>query len=751
MNAIASLLLPVTLVTSGLLAQALPQDRPIVQNQRGPATAPTGLTLPSGPSRVLFDRADDGAVWALGATWKGRFDGSAFAYVPFFGSQAPRNFPVEFAVRSVTVGGAALPLAAGEPAVADDRVRIARGGMTETYDLSLSQVEQSFVFDALPNRGEIAVEIGVSSELAGAARDGGVRFGNEHGAVDYTKAVAVDAAGRRLTLPITWRGDAITLAIPADFVAGAQLPLVLDPIITTSPILVPANANQTNADVATLRDPERIAITWQRTWSAIDEDCYIAVYDNAWNVVTGPFAVDFTVENWLMPRVASNQSSSTFLVVGQVNSGANYWVAGRTLTTASTLSGKFDIERAGVIGNPGNTLEPDVGGDPYPIAPSYFCVVFTKEVTATDKDVCCKMVLPNGTLLSPTPTRLSTVSNTLGVVEQSPSISNSNASGDWIVAWNYLWQSAPFDTDVRAAAVLWNGTVTTPDFIVAGSLDNESRPSASSPADVGAGALRHLVAWDQYTTTGAQADIQCRTLTTAGALDPLFNLSAASAGGVYQSRDQIQPRVDSDGARFVVAYDEFDGAAFNYFTIVDTVAAPSPNGVLGAMRVEESHVPTSWYGARLSAFRGADFVATSRYALAGHSTFAPNYVAAMLYGGYTLGTTFSVFASQCGALPISYSGNPTVGNSVTISVPNTGVSGTVFGYPGYFPLAGLLANCNCILGVQNGLLSSNPLTFTIPNNAAFVGVTLSVQGYSAGGTSCLSILDLSDTVDFTIR
>lgn len=88
---------------------------------------------------------------------------------------------------------------------------------------------------------------------------------------------------------------------------------------------------------------------------------------------------------------------------------------------------------------------------------------------------------------------------------------------------------------------------------------------------------------------------------------------------------------------------------------------------------------------------------------------------------------------------------------MTISVPNTGFSGTVFGDPGYIPLGFLLPNCSCVLGVANGILSANPLVFTIPSNPVFVGIYLSVHGYSAGGNSCMTILDLSNTIDFVVR
>ena len=760
MTNLAGTLLPLAFLAPGLLAQILPQDRPVVDAARANPRGVPAVTTPAHaavePADVLVDAQPDGSVWALGADWKARFDGATCHYLPFFGSKAPRHFPLDLSLRAARVGGTPLELAVGQPVVAGRSVRVGRGAVVETYDLAMRAVEQSFVFHALPNRGAIEVEIAVASELRAEPIVGGLRFAGELGHVDYTKAVAIDAAGRRLPLAIGWSGDAIAMTIPAEFVADAQLPLVLDPILMSAALLGPSPMDQTLGDVATRANPDYILATWTRVWSLNDEDCYAAVYDNGWNLLAGPVAIDYTAEDWKRPRAASNGAAGNFLVVGQASHSGLTWVSGRTVATNGAMSAKIDIERAGVTGLPGNALTPDVGGDPYPIswAPSYYCVVFTKQVTATNTDVYCKMVDPNGVVANATPTRLSTFSTT-GAAESNPSISNTNAGDLWMVTWQHDWQSAPFDADVRGAIVNWNGVVTSPDFGIATSLAWESLPSASSAADVGAGAARFLVAWTYTTNPSTQpTDVHGRLVQSNATLDPGFNLDAISAGGAYAALGHFGVQVDSDGARFCIAYNEQPNTNPTPFALLDTVAFPSQNGVLGQPRVEESRVVlTGLYAARPAAFRGADYAANARYALIAGDFITPpaSSVVALLYGGYTAGTTFGVYPTQCGTLPISYSGNPTVGNSVTISVPDTGVSGTVFGFPGYIPLAGVLANCNCILGVQNGILSSNPLTFAIPNNAVFVGTTLSVQGYSAGGTSCLSILDLSDTVDFTIR
>src|SRR5438552_2960054 len=47
---------------------------------------------------VHFDAPGDGALWARGRSYKARFDAHGATYIPIFGSAAPRNFPVSFAV-----------------------------------------------------------------------------------------------------------------------------------------------------------------------------------------------------------------------------------------------------------------------------------------------------------------------------------------------------------------------------------------------------------------------------------------------------------------------------------------------------------------------------------------------------------------------------------------------------------------------------------------------------------------------------
>ena len=83
------------------------------------------------------------------------------------------------------------------------------------------------------------------------------------------------------------------------------------------------------------------------------------------------------------------------------------------------------------------------------------------------------------------------------------------------------------------------------------------------------------------------------------------------------------------------------------------------------------------------------------------------------------------------------------------TIGNGPASAVIFGVPGYIPLNSL--GCNCVQGVDQQIYMNNPLTWTVPNNPAFVGIALAVQGFTIVGSQCLGIFDLSDALQFTVR
>ena len=729
-------------------SSALPvQQRSAVQQRR--SDRPADNVTASYNSHVLFQSAADGPLWAIGHDWKASFDGTGCTYVPYFGADAPRNFPLRIELAGARVGGELLALPAGTPTQHGFAVRTDRGALAEVVDLGLREVEQSFVFTSLPNRGAVTVEVRFTSELVGQPIDGGLRFSNEFGAVDYTKAVAVDADGRNLSLPIQWDAGVARIEIPAPFVASAKLPLVLDPLITTNFSVAPGapvGQLQTDPDVATIQSTGgRSLVVWRRQWSLTDQDCWGRILDLNAQPIGAAFTIDFTGLDWLAPAVAGSFNGQNFLVVSEVRSGTLHYIAGCLVDAFGFAGLQFDIERDGVVGLAGNNFRPDVGGDPFPTTAAYYCVVFEKNVGAGNNDIYYKLVQQDGTLLTTNPTALDT-----GINNQSnPTIGKSNGTSLWFIAWQSTYPFSPFDQELYGAYVNWPGTLSVPQFPIATSVDEESAPATTGPLDVGGSELR-AIAFERASALGQQRDIWIRVFDTNGAqVGPSYNLSQ-DEGATSATYDQQAPDIDTDGVRMVVGYTE------PWLGIADTETKVSTVAYLasGSFRLDEGRVglglsANNEFHTRISAeFSGGGF--TSPHYLVVGSNAGPNEIEAYQYDGHAPGTFFTVFGGACGTsgLTITASGSSVLGQTATFTVNTALPAGTIFGDPGFQSLAPL---CNCFLGVANPLVVGNPLPVTIPTNQTLVGLVFSVQGFGFSGSNCLGLFDLTDTIDMTIR
>ena len=737
--------------TPPLAEEAVVQSAPELTPEQASALARRAGNRPQ--QRVLFDRPSaDGPLWALGTAWKGSFDGTGFTTIPFFGSQAPRNFPLRLELAQATVGGWALPLPAGEPVESAGTVRTARGALTEVVETRLDSLEQSFVFDTLPSRGAIAVDVRISGDLQPSLLDNGIRFGNEFGHVDYTKAVAVDAKGERLPLAITWTGDAAHMEIPASFVERAQLPIVLDPVLTYwFGIASGQTQYQHDSDVATIQASGiggRTLIVYQRDFSVGDTDVWGVMFDNALNLVLTDFMIDFTSAHHTKIAVAGNNYAQNFLLVSEITGFATWYVVGRIINANGSLGFFFDIERDGVVGMPGNTFSPDVGSDPY-FGNGYYCVVFMKRpnIFSGATTIYHKLVATNGTLGTQLPILIDTWNNGVDKPSISKSCGQSNGQpANWLVTWQRTYQGAPFDQEVFGRFVRWDGVlIGASSFGIAQTPYEESAPSAGSPIDAN-GTRYWPVAYESAATLGQPRDVMCKLMTNAGAQQAFFTVNTPVPGA-----DDKEPEVDSDGTRFVVTRTIGQNLYSAQVEALTVAYLPASN----SFRFEER---TGLQTSTATNFSQINICAD----YSGGNTMSPRYVISFTeeatntfrlenFGGYAPGNA-NFFVPQglsCGGLSIGATGTPAIGQTINVTVGNGPVSTVIFGVPGYIPLNAL--GCNCVLGVDQYVFFSNPMSWTVPNNPQFVGIPLAVQGFTIVGSQCLGFVDLSDALNFVIR
>jgi hypothetical protein len=531
---------------------------------------------------VAFDVDARGALWARGRTYKASFSRSGATYVPFLGSRAPRNFPVALHVESATVAGSAIVFDADATAVrTGDTIEYDRGAFREVFRLTPDSLEQTFVFDDLPARGEIDVSVSVDTELTGSETDAGFRFGNDLGFVQYGRASA-GGSGRGL-VPIESRlsSSRIDLVAPKSLVESSQGAFVIDPVLTTFAIDT-FSPDTFGADTAYDLSTGTWLTVYEEVFSASDHDLR-AMRHNTSGTITGNTYVDFTTDTWRTPAIADNNLDDQFLVVAAVGNAPARQIWGRTVEATVTLnmSAQFRIDSASQTGD---HYAPDVGGDPNTTGATYYCVVWEREYDpGVDYDVHARLVRTDATFPGPT----FFIDDSSFSLHKNPAISNSDGNAAAALRdWNVVWEDEVSATNhnILGARVHHDGSLTASTFTIASSTLDERNPSVTSIVDDTGGTRPWMVAWQIDDATNGW-DIRCRTF------DGTTNISTFDLSDQFPnvSLDQITPSCDTALGQFVVAWDERTSPLF----ISTDLKIATLYSIGGALGVNEGNLSVS--------------------------------------------------------------------------------------------------------------------------------------------------------------
>lgn len=754
---------------SGFRAAELPAARSAATARDVSASAAVGtLPLPSrawrDPSSVHVDRNGEAdALWAGGADWKARFDARGFEVHPFLGSDAPTNYPVRFELQRVAVDDVALPVMRAAPELSTNLVQWQRGSLVESVALAGSSLEQSWRFDSLPARGALRLEIAWRSALQAVAEPGGLRFENERGGLRYVHAVAIDARGKRLELPIEIGTEVLSITVPKSFLAEAAFPLVVDPLISAF-VIDTVTDSEGAPDLAWDESSQQWLVVWARQFSAADMDLWAVRLDAAMSPVEPAFTVDFTSEYWNWPKVANQNAADNYLVVADVSIDGGpaepHWIGGRIVQagTGAPSGTAFAIERDGVVGLTGRNFTPDVGGDPHR-GTAYYTVVWTHETSATNRDVHMKQVDGNGNLRSGMPT----VVDGSAYDETAPSISKSNGDsrGDqsWAIAYQRTFNA--LDEDVRGALVTWDGQLISVsggfNFSIDYSVASDVRPMPSSPTLRDAAGHRYfMIGYTRSPMTGQSSLswVNAAVIDDSGstwAYADLRTLENITHGLPLHGGD-----VDSDGCRFALGYSEGDPFSVGFDTRVCTLAYDVTT------RAIVSQDSRGWPGQSTQHSEVAPAVCARH---SGGGPVTPQY--GLAFGFYSLGlpTTYGIAVADyrghaplagpvtrnvrgCGGIGISMTGSVSLCERLDFTQSESGpLTGFLLGAPVDIPFTG----CGtCRIGAIMTTVP-NPYSLTISNNLSLVGLTLSIQAYSFNRGPCLGTIALSNIIDFTVR
>jgi len=575
-------------------------ERPILP---GPAAEPAAsgaevvraeaLRLAAANARELrFDTDELGSVWVRGATYKASFDARGVTYVPFFGSRAPRNFPVRFELESAVCGDEAIALSTPASALREgSNVRIDRGSIDEVWEMSLEAAEQTFVLEERPVGGDLLLRVSIESELSRGESAHGLDYANEHGRVRYGRAFVREADGTRTPVASRLVDGGIEIEVARDMLDRASYPLTIDPIVSTF-VADSGDADHLSADVSYDLSTDRYLVVYSEVFSASDYDVAYQLRNGLGSSPTFDY-IDMTSQNWYgNPCCANLNTANQFLVVCTANGvpgTENSVIRGRTINPSPLVLGaSFNISPTGLGGTRWHC---DVGGDPY-IGTAYYCVVWETANGSTEADIYARLVAPDSTLLGSGPIAIST---SVGTLDKFPRVSESNGQLGSQAAWNIVWQRNTTTNlgEVLGAQLDFSGALmTAPFFISSGTLDDTGAEVSSPRADG-----TYMATWVR--DYGPDYDVMVALLDGSTVLD-VANMSLLE-GSSTATRNQAEVDVDTDGVKFNVVYS--DGATIGSYDY--DVRLTSLHTLANDIGVSESRLPIDTFSARQTRARTA--------------------------------------------------------------------------------------------------------------------------------------------------
>lgn len=496
----------------------------------------------------------DGALWAGGPRFKAEFQPDGVEFTPALGNAAPHNLPL--ALRLATVGRGKELLPAGVATLRHDGLRATyhRDAVRERYDVSPAGLAQSFVFDHLPpGDGDLVVRLRAETELPlAAANADGLRFELPGiGGVHVGAVTGIDARGERCPGAITFDGTCVELRLPAAFVDGAALPLVVDPTIGTIVAITTASVDYQRPKLTASNGISWLCV-FELRLSASDRDIRAqelvnnGVFSNGLILATtastdehapaaGYVAQHGYVVVWerssdLYARNVDSDSSGVALgpSVG-VATGFALQVApdvASEMTTADNdaicvfhNASAETIEAVQIQVNSDDTLTPFAVVDLTPIVPvgqtvgpprisqqggsaGRYLIVYPSTISGGDTNPRAILVNRNlGTLAGAT----ISASN---LDDDAPDVDGNGT--EWIVAWESEASEGSGNNDIRAAPVFYDlvntQLVVGSSVVVANTSNEEAKPAVGSFGTVCG------VAWQRRIGASVDTDVYMKTL-----------------------------------------------------------------------------------------------------------------------------------------------------------------------------------------------------------------------------------------------
>lgn len=708
-------------------------------------TAPTAVTTARGLQIGHGLREDGAGLLGCGSNYLVRFGADGAHFTPVLGRDAAAVAPLQLSLQSIQRGTTVLPCDLGDtPAVVGDVAVYDRSTtIRERYELRDADLEQSFVFDALPGRGDLVVRcrLGGLGELAVPAADGGLDFVRDGQTLVHMGTVTgIDANGVRARGAIRRVGDAVELSLPASFVDHAALPLVLDPVLGTVVSFTSGFEVDSAPHVTYHAQQQRYLVVFERAVSNGQTDVMVRS-----TTATGTQSLLLPVAsaaNTLSraPRIAYHTGSNRCVVVYQQGASVfSMW----TIEGAVIDGNVAAITNFAVASSPsGSYTAPDLSGDP--TGAGQGVIAFALQGSVDGLRLRSYTVAATGV---PTLGGLVTLSNQVTAARPRVSKSAGPRIAITFEAKPNLYYFA-FLQAVSRTGVLQGGTI---------AIGNINGPDLRHP-DIDGDGTDFLMALEYQRGVGDR-DVSIAQYTWNGSA---FGAPTATAGVVGTiGVDESNPCVALLGSKYTVAWEQATG----FLTSVVQVRSFTRSGCL-TCGVQTS-LPDSGLQRQpalsIGFDTGTDSVQAMLVCTGGSQGFpVDGDIRGFLWATHAQPTT-TVLSAGCGAaMTFALSGSPGIGNAtfgfhVSTTDAQAGLGAFLLGIGLSTPRlpCGTCLIVNPVatnLAVLSGGAASYPLP--LPCDQSLIGFQIQAQAATIGSVQnvcpSLNTLSVSQALGFSI-
>lgn len=373
----------------------------------------------------------------------------------------------------------------------------ASGSWQMAYEISEASVEQYFIFEkGTPTDGDLVIEGLFQTRLQPVliSNDEGIQFfppktaaeqRGEVAGLGYGPALVTDAQGRRLVAPLQLADKQLRITIPAAWLAQAEFPVVVDPMIGPAALVSGVTGGVT--DPTTASDGNKFLNIW--SWQG---DIYGQLVESDGTLFGDLIPISQAAGSQEKPEVVYNPVKDQYLVV---------WTDHRYGFTYNTLRGQRLNSAGQLLGEELDLLAPTKSATYSALAASsagnYLLVWADQSGSSTD---IYGQLLNSSGVLSGTRLTLSNAANT----QTQPDMAYDSQANTFEVVWSDRRDGSSYD--IFGQLVTAGGVISDSNRQLAGPADTKD---LTWPVIAANGSSQFLVAW-QREVSASNHDLQAQ-------------------------------------------------------------------------------------------------------------------------------------------------------------------------------------------------------------------------------------------------